>query len=55
MHTVITDLRHRAVLLWAAAGYGAGTLTLVPANLQSGADDPSMQTDMTLSLAELGS
>ena len=39
---------------WAAAGYGEGTLTLVPENPQTGEDDPAMETDMSLGMAALG-
>ena len=40
--------------LWAAAGFGEGTLTLTPENPVTGADDPAMETDMSLGLAALG-
>ena len=40
--------------LWGTAGYGEGTLTLVPENPVTGEDDPAMRTDMTLAMAALG-
>ena len=36
--------------LWPVASYGEGTLTLVPENPQTGADDPARETDMTLAM-----
>ena len=39
---------------WAAAGLGEGTLTLTPKNPETGADDPSLETDMSLGMAALG-
>ena len=39
---------------WAAAGLGEGTLTLTPTNPETGADDPALETDMSLGLAALG-
>ena len=41
--------------LWAAAGYGEGTLALTPENpVTAGADDPAMETDLSLGLVALG-
>ena len=39
---------------WGAAGLGEGTLTLVPKNPATGADDPALETDMSLGMAALG-
>ena len=39
---------------WAAAGLGEGTLTLTPKNPETGADDPALETDMSLGMAALG-
>ena len=39
---------------WAAAGRGEGTLTLTPKNPETGADDPALETDMSLGMAALG-
>ena len=51
----ITHLNaHRSVRAWAAAGLGEGTLTLTPKNPETGADDPALETDMSLGMAALG-
>ena len=39
---------------WAAAGLGEGTLTLTPKNPETGADDPALETGMSLGMAALG-
>ena len=40
--------------LWAAAGWGEGTFTLIPENPATGEDDPAMETDMSLGMGALG-
>ena len=40
--------------LWAAAGWGEGTFTLIPENPATGEDDPAMETDMSLGMGAVG-
>ena len=47
------DLSER-LTAWASAGLGEGTLTLTPENPETGANDPSLETDMSLAMAALG-
>ena len=47
------DLSER-LRAWASAGLGEGTLTLTPKNPETGADDPALETGMSLGMMALG-